>query len=55
MSCMKQTTLTQSGALGRVIGWTNFSQYHSMDMDFVETFNISLDLSTICFVHFSGW
>ena len=25
VSCMKQTTLTQSGAPGRVIGWTNFS------------------------------
>ena len=23
--CQKQTTLTQSGAPGRVIGWTNFS------------------------------
>ena len=27
---MKQTTLTQSGAPGRVIGWTNFSHKHSM-------------------------
>ena len=25
VSCMKQTMLTQSGAPGRVIGWTNFS------------------------------
>ena len=25
VSCMKQTTLTQSGAPGHVIGWTNFS------------------------------
>ena len=30
MSCMRQTMLTQSGAPGRVIGWTNFSHLHSI-------------------------
>ena len=34
---MKQTTLTQSGAPGRVIGWTNFSLALNT-MDFVEIF-----------------
>ena len=29
VSCMRQTTLTQSRAPGRVIGWTNFSHQHS--------------------------
>ena len=27
---MRQKTLTQSGAPGRVIGWTNFSHWHSI-------------------------
>ena len=27
---MRQTLLTQSGAPGRVIGWTNFSHKHSV-------------------------
>ena len=51
---MRQATLTQSGAPGRVIGWTNFSDSSTQYMDFVEIFNISLDLSTIYFAHFSG-
>ena len=42
---MKQTTFTQSGAPGRVNGWTNFSHWHSVD--YIKIFNISLDLSTI--------
>ena len=44
VSCMRQTTLTQSGAPGRVIS----IQY----MDFVEIFNVSLDLSTINVIYF---
>ena len=48
--------LTQPGAPSHVIGWTNFSHWHSMHaFDFVEIFKIVLDLSTICFSHFSGW
>ena len=47
---MRLTTLTQSGAPGRVIGWTNFSHHHY----FVEILNIVLDLSTIYFSHFGG-
>ena len=48
---MKQTTLTQSRAPGRVNGWTHTSTQY---MDFLETFNISLDLFTTYFDHFSG-
>ena len=52
---MRQTTFTQSGAPSRVIGWTNFSHQHSIyGPDFVEMFNISLDLSTVYFAHFNG-
>ena len=46
---MGQMTLTQFGALGHVIGWTNFTQY----MDSIEILSILLDLSTIYFAHFS--
>ena len=46
--------LTQSGAPGRVIGWTNFSHLSTQYIDYVEILNISLDLSTIYFAHFSG-
>ena len=45
--------LTQSGAHGRVIGWTNFSHWHSY-MDFVEIFDIVLQLSTVYFSRFRG-
>ena len=40
---MRQMTLTQSGAPGRVIGWLN-SHTSTQYMDFVEIFNISLNL-----------
>ena len=51
---MRQMTLTQSGAAGGVIGKTNFSHTGTQCIDFVEIFNISLDLSTIYFANFSG-
>ena len=50
---MRWTTLTQPGAPGRVIGWTN-SHTSTQYMDFVEV-NISLDLSPIYFANFSGY
>ena len=50
---MRQTTLTKYGAPGRVIGLTNF-RTGIQCMDFVEIFNVSLDLSTICFANFGG-
>ena len=51
LSCMRsrQRTLTQSGTNNRVVGWTNFSH-----KQFGKTFNVSLDLSTLYFAHFSG-
>ena len=45
--------LTQSGAPSRVNGWTNFSHLHSIH-GFSQSLNVSLDLSTIYFAHFSG-
>ena len=42
---MRQTGLTQSGTRGNVIGW--ISNTSIQYMDYIEIFNISLDLSTI--------
>ena len=50
---MRLTTLTQSEAPGRVIS-EPISHTNTQYMDCVEIFNISLDLSAICFVNFSG-
>ena len=54
MSCVRQTTLAQSGALivslAGPISYTG-TQY----MDFIEIFNIPLDFPTIYFAHFSGY
>ena len=44
--------LTQSGAHGHVIGWTNFSHKYSIH-GFCQHFNISMDLFTVYFAHFS--
>ena len=52
-SCMKKMTLTQSGAPGHVLAGP-ISHTSTQYMDFVEIFNISLDLSTIYIAHFSG-
>ena len=49
---MRQTTLTQSGAPGRVIGWTNFTL--ALNILILSIFYISMDLSTNYFAHFSG-
>ena len=49
---MRQTTLAQSGAPGRVIAWNDF--YTFQCMKFNEIFIIVQDLSTIYFSHFSG-
>ena len=53
MSCMRQTTLLNlkhpAVLLARPISHTS-----TQCMDLVEIFNISLDLSTIYFVHFTG-
>ena len=43
----------QSEASSHVIGWTN-SRTSTRYMDFIESFNISQDLPTICYAHFSG-
>ena len=55
---MTQTTLTQSGAPGRVIGEDQFFTLSlntiTQCVDFVKIFNISLDFSTVYFAHFSG-
>ena len=52
--CMGKTTPNQSGAPGRVVGWTNYSsQQIRWYIDFVEIFNMSLDLSTVYFPHFN--
>ena len=42
---MRQIMLTQSGAPGYVIGWTNFSHLHSVH-GFRRNFNVLLDLSS---------
>ena len=49
---MKQTTLTQSGTPGGVMAGP-ISHTSTQYMDFVEIFNISLDLSTtVCLLEF---
>ena len=45
--------LTQSGAPGRVIGWTNFVTL-ALNILILSIFYISMDLSTNYFAHFSG-
>ena len=51
---MRQTTLTQSGAPGRVL--TDLISHTSIQyLDVVEIFGVSQDLSTIYFAHFSGF
>ena len=45
---MRQTTLSQSGALGRVMAGP-ISLASIQYMDFVKIFNVSLDLSTTYF------
>ena len=52
---MRQTMLAQSRAPGRVIGWTDLSHTGTQYMDVVEIFNVSLDLATIYYPHFSGY
>ena len=49
---MRQMTLTQSGAPG--VLWAGpISHASTQCMDFVDIFNIKLDLSAISFAHFS--
>ena len=50
---MKQTTLTQSGNLVVLLAGP-ISHTSTRCMDFVEIFNIILDLSITCFSHLSG-
>ena len=47
---MRQATLTPSEAPDLAIGLTNFLRY----TDFIETFNVLLDLSRIHFAHING-
>ena len=56
METMNKTNILVGTNLNRIIGWTNFSYSHSISqyMDFVIIFNISLELSSIYFAHFSG-
>ena len=49
---MRQMTLTQSGAPGVLLAGSIFHT-SIQNMDFVEIFNVSLDLSTIHFAQFS--
>ena len=52
VTCMRQwerqMSLTKSGALGRVIGWANFSHWEIVH-EFVEIFNVLLGWSSIYF------
>ena len=49
---MRQTTLTQSGAPGGLLAGPD-SHTSKQYTDFVQIFNVSLDLSTIYIAHFS--
>ena len=48
VSCIRQTKLAQSGAPGHVIGWTNFSHWHSIHWfcQFFILFWFLFDIST---------
>ena len=52
---MRQTVLIRSKAPGGVTGLAGQVSHISIQyIDFVKIFNVSLDLSTIYFAHFSG-
>ena len=53
VSCMRQITLTQSGAPVELLAGPN-THTSTQYIDFVEILKISLDLSTIYFAHFGG-
>ena len=42
VSCMRETTLTQSGARGRAIGWTKLFTLANNTIDFVDISNVLL-------------
>ena len=50
---MRLTALSQSGAPGRIIGWTNFSQWQIVH-GFVKTVNVLLDSSYLYFACSKG-
>ena len=52
MQCMRQMTLNPEPLAVLLAG--PLSHTSTQYMDFVKIFNISLDLSTIYFAHFSG-